>query len=68
MNERCTSAEPGLRLADCILIMKNGAIGHDVRVDLARPCAGAEPDFVLLRRRLLHWLGAGHRLTTAAIG
>jgi hypothetical protein len=64
----CTSAEPGLPLADRILIMKNGAIGHDVRADLARPCDGAEPDFVLLHRHLLHWLGVEHQLTTAAIG
>jgi ABC-type nitrate/sulfonate/bicarbonate transport system ATPase subunit len=64
----CTSAEPGGQLADRIFIMKSGAIGHELRVDLARPCDGAEPDFVLLRRRPLHRLGAGHRLTAAAIG
>jgi sulfonate transport system ATP-binding protein len=51
--------EEAALLADRILVMKNGVIGHEVRVDLARPRDRSDPDFVMLRRRLLNWLGVG---------
>jgi sulfonate transport system ATP-binding protein len=52
--------EEALLLADRVLVMKDGAIGHAVDVDLPRPRNRADPDFVTLRRRLLHWLGVEH--------
>jgi sulfonate transport system ATP-binding protein len=52
--------EEATLLADRVLVMKNGMIGHEVRVDLARPRDRVDTDFVALRRRLLHWLGVDH--------
>jgi sulfonate transport system ATP-binding protein len=49
--------EEAALLADRILVMKDGMIGHEVRVDLPRPRHRAAGEFVLLRRRLLQWLG-----------
>lgn len=43
--------------ADRILVMKNGMIGHEVRVALPRPRNRADGEFVLLRRLLLRWFG-----------
>jgi sulfonate transport system ATP-binding protein len=49
--------EEATLLADRILVMKDGVIGHEMRVDLPRPRNRAAGEFVLLRRRLLPWLG-----------
>jgi sulfonate transport system ATP-binding protein len=49
--------EEAALLADRVLVMTNGAIGHEIRVDLLRPRNCADAGFVTLRRRLLHWLG-----------
>jgi sulfonate transport system ATP-binding protein len=49
--------EEAALLADRILVMKNGVIGHEVRVGLPRARNLADGEFLLLRRRLLRWLG-----------
>jgi sulfonate transport system ATP-binding protein len=49
--------EEAVLLANRVLVMKNGAIGHEVPVDLPRPRDRADADFVTLRQRLLHLLG-----------
>jgi sulfonate transport system ATP-binding protein len=41
----------------CVLVMKNGAIGHELRVDLPRPRNRTDEAFVPLRQRLFQWLG-----------
>ena len=49
--------EEALLLADRVLVMDDGEIAHEVRVDLPRPRDVGDPHFVALRTRLLGWLG-----------
>ncbi|MFT4192727.1 MAG: ABC transporter ATP-binding protein [Comamonas sp.] len=52
--------EEALLLADRVLVMDDGAIAHEVAVDLPRPRAVDDPAFGALRGQLLAWLGVGH--------
>ena len=51
--------EEALLLADRVLVMGNGVIEHDVGIDLGRPRDVADPEFAVLRKQLLRWLGVG---------
>ena len=53
--------EEALLLADRVLMMKDGVIAHEVRVDRPRPRAVEDTYLAELRARLLGWLGVGHR-------
>lgn len=53
--------EEALLLADRVLMMKDGVIAHEVRVDRLRPRAVEDAYLAELRARLLGWLGVGHR-------
>lgn len=50
--------EEALLLADRVVVMRDGVISREVRVDLPRPRDMADPAFVELRSQLLEWLGA----------
>lgn len=52
--------EEALLLADRVLVMDEGIIAHEVRVNLPRPRAIDTPEFVALRSQLLQSLGVGH--------
>ena len=54
--------EEALRLADRVLVMRDGVIAHASAVDLPRPRAVTDPRFVELRANLLAELGveSGH--------
>ena len=49
--------EESVKLADRVLVMKDGVIAHEARVDLPRPRAVTNPRFVALRAELLGHLG-----------
>jgi len=49
--------EEALRLADRVLVMRDGVIAHDVPVELPRPRKITDPRFVELRANLLAELG-----------
>jgi sulfonate transport system ATP-binding protein len=49
--------EEAILLADRILLVEDGRIAEEVRVDLPRPRRRDEPDFAALRKRLLLALG-----------
>ncbi len=49
--------EEAVLLADRVLVMEDGVIAHEVRVDLDRPRDIADPRFAALRSRLLELLG-----------
>ena len=49
--------EEALLLADRVLMMEEGRIAHEVRVELPRPRDIGQPGFTELRSRLLGWLG-----------
>ena len=51
--------EEALLLADRVLVMGHGVIEHDVSLDLRRPRDVADPEFAVLRKQLLRWLGVG---------
>ncbi|MGP3951502.1 ABC transporter ATP-binding protein [Streptomyces sp. 7N604] len=50
--------EEALLLADRVVVMRDGVISREVRVDLSRPRDMTAPEFVELRSQLLAWLGA----------
>jgi sulfonate transport system ATP-binding protein len=54
--------EEALRLADRVLVMRDGVIAHESQVELPRPRAITDPRFVQLRANLLAELGveSGH--------
>ena len=49
--------EESLLLADRVLVMYNGRIEHEIRIDTPRPRDIGSPEFVTNRRLLLNWLG-----------
>lgn len=49
--------EESVRLADRVLVMRDGVIAHEVAVDLPRPRDVADPQVVALRAELLSHLG-----------
>ncbi|WP_420120427.1 ABC transporter ATP-binding protein [Nakamurella sp.] len=49
--------EEAIKLADRVLVMRDGVIAHQARVGLARPREVADPAFVSLRAELLAHLG-----------
>ena len=49
--------EESVRLADRVLVMRDGVIAHEVAVDLPRPRDVADPQVVALRAELLAHLG-----------
>lgn len=49
--------EESVRLADRVLVMRDGVIAHEVAVDLPRPRDVADPRVVALRAELLSHLG-----------
>jgi sulfonate transport system ATP-binding protein len=49
--------DEALRLADRVVVMKNGRISHDVRVELDRPREVGADGYAPLRGTLLQWLG-----------
>ncbi|MFD6059817.1 ABC transporter ATP-binding protein [Rhodococcus wratislaviensis] len=49
--------EEALLLADRVLVMDNGHIAHEVRLETPRPRDIGSTEFVQNRRRLLGWLG-----------
>lgn len=49
--------EEALLLADRVLVMRDGRIGHDRVLDLPRPRRVGDPAFIELRAELLSWLG-----------
>ena len=53
--------DEAVRLADRILILREGRLVTDVPVDAGRPRDEADPAFPALRRRLLAELGVGQR-------
>lgn len=50
--------EEALLLADRVVVMREGVISREVRVNLPRPRNMTDPVFVELRSQLLDWLGA----------
>jgi len=52
--------EEAALLADRVLVMKDGVIAHEHRIDLPRPRDVADPDIARLRGRFLDWLGVHH--------
>ena len=48
-----------MKLADRVLVMKDGVIAHEATVDLPRPRDVTDPRFVALRAELLGHLGVG---------
>lgn len=53
--------EESVRLADRVLVMRDGVIAHEVRVDVPRPRDVADPRVVALRTELLSHLGVHSR-------
>ncbi len=51
--------EESVKLADRVLVMKDGVIAHEARIDLPRPRDVTDPRFVALRAELLGHLGVG---------
>ncbi|RWQ35358.1 MAG: ABC transporter ATP-binding protein [Mesorhizobium sp.] len=51
--------EEAVLLADRVLVMKDGVIAHEERIDLPRPRDVADPVFARIRGSLLDWLGVG---------
>ena len=49
--------DEALVLADRVLVMTDGRIGHDIRVDLSRPRSRDGGAFAALRQDILGWLG-----------
>jgi sulfonate transport system ATP-binding protein len=49
--------EEALLLSDRVILMRDGLIGEDIRVDLPRPRDVASPDFVAMRAEIRRWLG-----------
>lgn len=49
--------EEAILLADRVLVMRNGTIEHDITLRQERPRTIDDPDLVVVRRRLLGWLG-----------
>jgi sulfonate transport system ATP-binding protein len=52
--------EEAVLLADRVLVMKDGVIAHEERIDLPRPRDVADPVFARTRGNLLDWLGVRH--------
>ncbi|WP_136684827.1 ABC transporter ATP-binding protein [Falsirhodobacter xinxiangensis] len=52
--------EEAALLADRVLVMKDGVIAHEHRIDLPRPRDVADPAIARLRGRFLDWLGVHH--------
>jgi sulfonate transport system ATP-binding protein len=52
--------EEAVLLADRVLVMKDGVIAHEERIDLPRPRDVADPSFARIRGSLLDWLGVRH--------
>ncbi|SMO96718.1 ABC transporter ATP-binding protein [Paracoccus laeviglucosivorans] len=52
--------EEAALLADRVLVMKDGVIAHEHRIDLPRPRDVADPAIANLRGRFLDWLGVHH--------
>lgn len=52
--------EEAALLADRVLVMKDGVIAHEHRIDLPRPRDVADPQIARLRGRFLDWLGVHH--------
>jgi sulfonate transport system ATP-binding protein len=52
--------EEAVLLADRVLVMKDGVIAHEERIDLPRPRDVADTDFAGIRGTLLDWLGVRH--------
>ncbi|MER8465466.1 ABC transporter ATP-binding protein [Mesorhizobium sp. M1396] len=52
--------EEAVLLADRVLVMKDGIIAHEERIDLPRPRDVADPVFGRTRGSLLDWLGVRH--------
>ena len=52
--------EEALLLADRVLVMDEGVIAHELRLDLPRPRAVHDAQFAQLRAQLLGWLGVVH--------
>jgi sulfonate transport system ATP-binding protein len=52
--------EEAVLLADRVLVMKDGIIAHEERIDLPRPRDVADPVFARTRGSLLDWLGVRH--------
>lgn len=53
--------EEALLLADRVLMMKDGVIAHEVRVDRPRPRTIEDERLAALRGQLLGWLGVGQQ-------
>ena len=49
--------DEAVRLADRVVVMKNGRIEHDIRIGLDRPRDVGDPGYAPLRAQLLQWLG-----------
>jgi len=49
--------DEAVRLADRVVVMKNGRIEHDIRIGLDRPRDVGDPGYAPLRGQLLQWLG-----------
>jgi sulfonate transport system ATP-binding protein len=58
--------EEALLLADRVLMMKDGVIAHEIRVDRPRPRAIEDARLTEMRGRLLGWLGVGHHVARQA--
>ncbi|MCM2474994.1 ABC transporter ATP-binding protein [Rhizobium sp. CG5] len=52
--------EEAVLLSDRVLVMKDGVIAHEERIDLPRPRDVADPVVAATRGRLLDWLGVRH--------
>lgn len=52
--------EEAVLLADRVLVMREGIIAHEERIELQRPRDVASPEFAALRGRLLQHLGVAH--------
>lgn len=49
--------EEALLLADRVLVMRDGVVAHEARIDLPRPRSAGSASFNRLRVQLLDWLG-----------
>ncbi|MBE9604737.1 ABC transporter ATP-binding protein [Acetobacteraceae bacterium H6797] len=58
--------EEALLLADRVLLMKEGVIAHELRVDRPRPRRVEDAELAAMRAQLLAWLGVGHAAGVAA--
>ena len=59
--------EEALLLADRVLMMEQGAIAHELTIDLPRPRDIGRDRFAALRRQLLTWLGVATIHDAAAV-